>query len=149
MTDNTVTQKGETDKHWSTKYYTETNDTNPTKKQGITRVLRKDKQVLIYKWHQSCYSCRKSDDKWLRQTKYFCGRLWLIFRNGEPCQDGDYSIFGRGDFHLTTRDHWFSSFIVSSNIEGNSDWNSKLYDTKWERYTPLVYSNLSPDLLQV
>jgi len=56
-------------------------------------VIREAKEVLLQKWHPSCYSCKHSSDKsWTRNGQYLTrtnGTYWLPLCNCWPSHDGD------------------------------------------------------------
>jgi hypothetical protein len=48
-----------------------------------------------------------------------------IFHNGQPSHSGDRNTFEVMTSNLTHRNHWFSSFLVSSNLyQGHFDRNT-------------------------
>ena len=61
---------------------------------------------------------------WFRQREHISGHITQMFLNGKACQVSD-------DFILTTKNHWYSSFLVRSNcLSRNHDRNHTLRNSK-------------------
>jgi len=48
--------------------------------------------------------------------KHICGHLWHTYSVKVKGHSGDRTTVQSDDFHLTNRNPWFSSLLVSSNL---------------------------------
>jgi hypothetical protein len=53
-------------------YKKTSSNTNPTKNRLWTQMIRKDMQVLLHMWHQSCFSNYKPRDRSSIRKGFYC-----------------------------------------------------------------------------
>ena len=82
-------------------------------------------------------------------TTYPWSFVTQIFHNGQPSHSGDRNTFEVMTSNLTHRNHWFSSFLVSSNLyQGHFDRNHKLWNSvSTERYIYTSYLGAADGML--